>query len=121
MLITGLLTCTMIYALFFPDAALKSMFGESLGGTALAQIVVRSWGALITLIGAMLIYGAFRPQVRPMVLAIAGLSKLIFVGLLLLLGSQYLPKTLTPILVDSIAILLLAFCLPNARREARLA
>ena len=121
MLITGLLTCTMIYALFFPDGALKSMFGESLGGTALAQIVVRSWGALITLIGAMLIYGAFRPKVRPMVLAIAGLSKLIFVGLLLLLGSQYLPKTLTPILVDSIAIVLLAFCLPNARREARLA
>ena len=62
MLITGLLTCTMIYALFFPDGALKSMFGESLGGTALAQIVVRSWGALITLIGAMLIYGAFRPR-----------------------------------------------------------
>ena len=121
MLITGLLTCTMIYALFFPDGALKSMFGESLGGTALAQIVVRSWGALITLIGAMLIYGAFRPQVRPMVLAIAGLSKLIFVGLLLLVGSPYVPKTLTPILADSIAIVLLAFCLPNARREARLA
>jgi len=109
----------MIYALFYPDAALKSMFGESLGDTALAQIVVRSWGGLITLIGAMLLYGAFRPKVRPLILAIAGLSKLIFVGLLLLLGSQYLPKTATPVLVDSIAILLFALCLPNARHEAR--
>ena len=121
MLITGLLTCTMIYALFLPDAALKSMFGESLGDTALAQIVVRSWGALITLIGAMLVYGAFRPQLRPMILAIAGLSKLTFVGLLLLMGSQYLPNTITTILVDGIAIVLFAFCLPNAYREARVA
>lgn len=119
MLITGLLTSTMIYALLFPGAALESMFGNSLGDTALAHIVVSSWGALITLIGGMLIYGAFRPQLRPLILTIAGLSKLIFVGLLLLLGSQYLPYTLTTIAVDSIAILLFVVCLPTAHRDAR--
>ena len=69
------------------------MFGESSsGGGALAEIIVRSWGALITLVGAMLIYGAFNPQQRPLILTIAGLSKLIFVGLLVLFGSQYLPS-----------------------------
>jgi hypothetical protein len=57
--------------------------------------------------------------VRPLVLTIAGLSKLNFVGLPLLLGSQYLPTTLTPILIDSLAILLFALCLTSARHEAR--
>jgi predicted permease len=119
MLITGGLTCTMAYTLFSPQAALTSMFGESLsGGGALAEIIVRSWGALITLVGAMLIYGAFNPQQRPLILTIAGLSKLIFVGLLVLLGSQYFPKTIVPIALDGIAVILYAICLLGARREA---
>ena len=95
MLITGVLTCTMAYAAVFPDAALTAMFGQSLSDGALADIIVRSWGALITLVGAMLVYGAFRPKERPLILTIAGLSKLVFVGLLVLFGSQYFPKTVT--------------------------
>ena len=119
MLITGGLTCTMAYALFAPQAALTSMFGESLsGGGALAEIIVRSWGALITLVGAMLIYGAFKPKERPLILTIAGLSKLIFVGLLVLLGSQYFPKTIVLIALDGIAVILYAICLLGASREA---
>ena len=70
-----------------PQAALRSTFGDSLEGP-LAEIVVRNWGALIALVGAMLIYGAYHPSVRPLVLTVAGLSKLIFVGLVV--GSQYL-------------------------------
>lgn len=119
MLISGGLTSTMAYALFAPQAALTSMFGESLsGGGALAEIIVRSWGALITLVGAMLIYGAFSPKQRPLILTIAGLSKLIFVGLLVLLGSQYLPNTFVPITLDGIAVILYAICLLSARAEA---
>jgi hypothetical protein len=111
MLVTGLLTCSMAYAIFFPQAALTSMFGESLSGGALAQIVVRSWGALITLIGAMLVYGAFRPSQRPLILTVAGLSKLVYVTLLITYGSAYFPLILTPVIVDSIAIVLFAICL----------
>ena len=32
-----------------------------------AEIVVRNWGALIGLVGAMLIYGAFDPPGRPLI------------------------------------------------------
>jgi hypothetical protein len=117
MFITGLLTCTMAYAIFFPQAALTSMFGESLSDGALAQIVVRSWGALITLMGAMLIYGAFRPNQRPLILTVAGLSKLIYVTLLIVYGSAYSPLILTPIVVDSIAIILFAVCLASGHLE----
>jgi hypothetical protein len=58
MVVSGALTCTMFYAAVAPEAALQSNFGESLDGAA-AQIVVRNWGALVGLVGLMLIYGAF--------------------------------------------------------------
>ena len=89
MLVSGLLTCTMAYAAIAPQAALRSTFGETLQGP-LAEIVVRNWGALITLIGAMLIYGAFHPPVRALALTVAGTSKLIFAALVLSQGGRYL-------------------------------
>jgi len=54
MLVSGALTFTMLHAAIAPQAALRSTFGEALEGP-LAEIVVRSWGVLITLIGAMLV------------------------------------------------------------------
>lgn len=48
MLVSGALTCTMLYAAIAPQAALRSSFGETLEGP-LAEIVVRNWGALIGL------------------------------------------------------------------------
>ena len=57
MVVSGGLTCTMVYAAIAPQEALHSTFGESIEGPV-AEIVVRNWGGLITLIGAMLIYGA---------------------------------------------------------------
>jgi len=89
MLVGGALTCTMLYAAIAPRAALHSTFGEALEGP-LAEIIVRSWGALIALVGAMLIYGAFHPPVRRMALTVAGLSKATFIGLVLSHGTQYL-------------------------------
>src|SRR5262245_58859028 len=89
MIVSGLLTCTMVYSAVAPHAALRSTFGDSLEGP-LAEIVVRNWGALIALVGGMLIYGAYHPPVRPLVLTVAGLSKVIFIGLIATHGVQYL-------------------------------
>ena len=88
MLVSGALTCTMLYAAIAPQAALRSTFGETLEGP-LADIVVRSWGALIALVGAMLIYGAYNPAGRPLILTVAGLGKLTFIGLVLAHGERY--------------------------------
>jgi hypothetical protein len=89
MVVSGVLTCTMLYAAIAPQAALRSTFGEAMEGP-LAEIVVRNWGSLIGLVGAMLIYGAYHPAVRPLVLTVAGLSKVLFIGLVVAYGSQYL-------------------------------
>ncbi len=105
MLVSGILTCTMIYAAIAPQAALNSTFGASISGP-IAEIVVRNWGALITLVGVMLIYGAFNATHTTFILIIATISKVIFIGLVLTFGSQYLGKAGIAIVFDSVVVVL---------------
>jgi energy-converting hydrogenase Eha subunit E len=91
MLISGGLTCTMIYAAIAPQAALQSTFGETLEGPV-AEIVVRNWGVLIAVVGVMLIYGAYHPPVRALALIVAAATKATFIGLLVTLGRPYLAQ-----------------------------
>jgi hypothetical protein len=108
MLVSGALTCTMIYAAIAPQAAILASFGETLEGP-IAEIVIRNWGVLITLVGAMLIYGAFHPPARPLVLSVAAISKLVFIILVITLGSQYLGQQVgIAVAMDSIWVVLFA-------------
>jgi|SRR5262245_28631483 len=104
MLVSGALTCTMFYAAVAPQAALQSTFGESIDGPV-AEIVVRNWGALIALIGGMLIAGAFNPAVRFLVLTVASLSKVGFITLVLVYGRQFLgAQAGTALVVDAVEV-----------------
>jgi hypothetical protein len=117
MVVSGVLTCTMLFAALAPQAALRSTFGETLEGP-LADIVVRNWGALIGLVGAMLIYGAYVPAVRSLVLIVAGLSKLVFIGLVLSHGNRYLDRAGVAIVIDVFMVLLYGAYLLGIRRRA---
>jgi hypothetical protein len=115
MVISGALTCTMIYAAVAPEAALRSSFGQSLTGPV-ADVVVRNWGILIALVGAMLVYGAFRPHLRRFTLTVAAVSKAAFVALVLSNGSLFLAHQAgIAVAVDTIMILLYAWFLIASR------
>ena len=103
MIVSGVVTCTMLYAAIAPSAALELMFGESIQGP-LADIIVRNWAALITIVGAMLVYGAYSPSSRGLVLTIACLSKTVFIGLFLTIGTQFLAKAGISIAFDTIVV-----------------
>lgn len=116
MLVAGVLTCTMFYAAIAPQSALLSNFGATLEGP-LAELIVRNWGALIGLMGVMLIYGAFDPPSRPLALTIAGISKLIFIGLVLAQGNRYLGyQAGTAVVVDLVMVALFVLYLIGLRR-----
>jgi hypothetical protein len=118
MLVSGALTCTMIYAALAPQAALQASFGETLQGP-LAEIVVRNWGVLITLVGAMLIYGAYNAAARELVLGVAGVSKLAFILLVLAQGTRYLGQQAgIAIALDAIWVVLFTLYLAAMRRTA---
>ncbi len=106
MLASGLLTCTMLQALISPQASLLSNFGQTID-VPLAEIIVRNWGALIGLVGIMLIYGAFTESVRRFVLVIAGSSKIIFIMLVLSSNESYIGFGIgTAVIVDAVMVVL---------------
>ena len=114
MIVSGLLTLTMVYAAIAPEAALRSTFGESVSGPV-ADVVVRNWGALIALMGAMLIFAARKPAVRPLALAIAGSSKAIFIALVLSHGGRFVVHQAgVAIAVDLMWVVLFALYLLEA-------
>ncbi|MGQ0429667.1 MAG: hypothetical protein ACT4UQ_07030 [Gammaproteobacteria bacterium] len=116
MWVSGLLTCTMAYMLFAPQAAMLKTFGTTLEGP-LAEIIVRNWAFLIVAGGVLLIYAAFRPAVQPLVLAFTGTGKLVFIALVLAYGAEFLDHELrVAIVTDSIMVVLFAACLFAPKR-----
>jgi len=119
LLISGALTCTMFYAAVDPDAALRSTFGDTVEGP-IAEIVVRNWGVLIGLMGLMLLYAAFDVAARPLVLTVAGTSKLVFIGLILVAGRPFLAHQAgVAVVCDLIQVALFAAYLIAAPRAGR--
>ena len=118
MLVSGVLTCTLLYAAFNPQAALLNTFGASVSDP-LAELIVRNWGVLVFLIGAILIYGAFNPVHRKLVIIVAAISKVAFIGFLLTIGEQYLSKAGIAIAIDSAFLLLFFLYLAGLRREIK--
>ena len=119
MLASGALTCTMFYGLFAPQAALESMFGASFNGT-LENIIIRSWSALVGLIGAILIYGFFSKNNRVFSISIAAFSKVVFVSIVLLYGQEFLVKTAPAIAMDCVFIILSGVYLFSVRTSGQL-
>ena len=115
MLVSGVLTSTMFYAAIAPKQALASTFGETLEGDV-AEIVVRNWGVLIGMIGLMQIYGAFSPSSRPLVLMFAGICKLVFIGLVLSHGTQFLSHQAgIAVVIDALMVILFFIYLVSAK------
>jgi hypothetical protein len=117
MIVSGALTLTMLSAVIAPDLVMRQTFGEPADGAA-AEIVVRSWGILIGLVGAMLIYGAFHPEVRSLTLTVAIVSKMAYIVLVLLHGRTYLSTAGLSVGFDSVMIVLFTTYMLRARTRA---
>ena len=115
MVVSGLLTISMVYALIAPQAALRSMFAVSLEGPA-AEVIVRNWGALVAIAGGMLIYGAFVPHVRSFVLIIVTISKCTFIFLVLTYARPLSTQLEVSLVADTIFVLIFVIYLLTQRR-----
>lgn len=103
MLVSGVLTATMFYGVFAPQAALESMFGVSFSGV-LQDVIVRSWSGLVGLIGLILICGFFNQNVRRYSMAIAATSKMVFVVLVARYGEEFYSQVAAAIAMDVVVI-----------------
>ena len=116
MLGSGVITCSMILSFFAPQAGLQATFGTSIDGP-IVQIVARNWGALIAMVGGMLIYGAYVPVHRGLILTVASISKVIFISLILIHGSQFLSVAAPALIFDSVVVALYLLYLMATRAE----
>lgn len=108
LLVCGMLTFSLVQAVFAPRAVMRSYFGEAVESPA-ADMLVRNWGALVAAGGLLLIYAAFNPAVRPPALIFVGAGKLAFVLLILSQAKRFLKgQALTAVIVDTIMVLLFA-------------
>ena len=120
MLVAGLATCSTLSVVFAPQDALMSMFGANLT-EPLANVVVRSWGFLVFLMGALLIYGALKPESRKLCIVTAGISKLGFLLLILMFGSDYFEALRVTVIFDSAVIAVLGIYLVASKNTAEVA
>jgi hypothetical protein len=120
MFVSGLITFTTFYGLFAPQVILESMFGASFNGP-LESIIVRSWCALVGLMGAVLIYGAFCETYRVFSISVAAFSKAIFVALVFLYGQEFLGSVAPAIAMDCVVVVLAAVYLIAVRMQRPLA
>lgn len=113
MLISGVLTCTMALAIVAPQLAMQRTFGVALEGP-LAEVLMRSWGVLVTLIGVMLIYAAFRSIHRNLVLSVAIVSKAALIVLLIGPGRELMTAAAPVMVLDALMVTVFSlFLLPE--------
>jgi len=106
MYVSGALTMTMLQAVIAPCAAMRSTFGLEVQGP-LAIMIVRNWGLLVALSGALVIYGGYDAAVRSPALVVALIGKIAFIGLILAHGPLFRRhQTMTVVAFDSVFILL---------------
>ena len=106
MLVGGLLTCSMWLAVVAPQMALRLLIGEAPSGD-LAVMLSRCFGVMVGLNGLLLIWGAFHPEARPMVLTYAMLGKAAFVAMVAP-NARWRPKAMFGLAVDSLLVVLFA-------------
>ena len=105
MVVSGLFTMTMLFAVIAPTTAMRVMFGETFD-TPAGTMLIRNRAVLVALIGAMLVYGAIHPPVRPLVLTVAMISKTSFILLVLSHGTRFVKGAGVAVIVDTIIVIL---------------
>ena len=113
LIVSGLLTCSMISMALAPRFAMRSTFGEVAEGPV-ANLIARSWGAMIFASGLMLIYAAWHEEVRLPILLFSIAGKLGFVALVLAEPRFHRQSAMIAALGDLIIVALLSWYLVAA-------
>lgn len=75
LIVTGALTACAFGGVFAPVAVLRLLFGVT-RPDQLTIMIARHWALLVSLVGGLLVYAAYHPEVRPAVMIVAVVEKL---------------------------------------------
>src|SRR5215510_9552074 len=100
LLITGLVTAGLLVVFVAPAPVMKMLFGQA-PSDAPGLLIARHWGLLVGLVGALLIYAAYHPEVRVPTLIVAIAEKVVLVLGLLASPFRRRPTVLAVALADA--------------------
>ncbi|HEX3370691.1 MAG TPA: hypothetical protein VHS56_14020 [Candidatus Cybelea sp.] len=105
LLITGIITLSAGMGLLMPRNTLAMLFGIDASDAA-TLLLGRHWSLLIGLVGGLLIYAAYHPEIRVPVMVVGTIEKLVLAGLVIAGPLRKRPPTLVAVGADSIMALL---------------
>ena len=115
LILSGVLTFSMVQAVFAPERTIRSLFGETLPDSPAARLVIRSWGTVVAAGGVLLICAAFEPALREWVLIFLGFGKLCFAALIFSAGKRYARhQAMLAAVIDTGMVVLFALYLSGA-------
>jgi hypothetical protein len=100
LLITGLATAGILVVFVAPVPVMKLLFGQA-PSDGLSLLIIRHWGLLVCLVGALLIYAAYHAEVRVPTLIVAIVEKVALVLGLLISPFRRRPTVLAVALADA--------------------
>ena len=100
LLITGLATVWALGLCLAPVTMMRMLFGQS-PADALSLVIVRHWGLLVCLVGALLIYAAYHAEIRVPTLIVAIVEKAAFTLGVVMSPFRSRPKVLVLALADA--------------------
>ena len=100
LLITGLATAGALALVVAPVPMMKAVFGKS-PTDPLGLIIARHWALLIFLVGGMIVYAAYRPEIRVPTLIVAVVEKAAFAAAMLLSPLRRRPAVMVMALADA--------------------
>lgn len=107
LVVTGVYTAGALLQLFAPRTSLAMIFGVRTD-ESFTLLLARHWGLLAALVGGLLVYSAFHPEVRAPVVVVAAVEKLVLAGLVFFGGWKRTPVAARTAVIDVvIAVLLL--------------
>lgn len=84
LVVTGIYTAAAILQFFAPRLGLAKLTFGSESSDPLTLLLAQHWGLLAGLLGGLLVYAAYHPEVQGPVMLVAALEKLGLAGLILL-------------------------------------
>jgi hypothetical protein len=100
LIVSGVATAAAI-AVFFAPTSVLDMYFDNVPSDALSLAIARHWGLMIFCIGALIVWAAFRPELRTPVLIFACLEKIALVIAVFALPLQAKPQASVVALSDA--------------------
>ncbi len=101
LLITGLATAGAMVLVVAPVTMMKVLFGQS-PADALGLNIARHWALLVFLVGGLIVYAAYRPEIRVPTLIVAVVEKAAFAVVMLSSPLRRRPSVMVIALADGV-------------------